>query len=348
MNYGLQIYTTYKVKIKHYNHIFKDTIAVYRHAVDYLIDVCNTNWDVISTFKGQNKLTYVESLIHATKDNPNPMYDFDTKFYKMPSYLRRGAINEAIGKMSSYRSNLANWESSPNGKAPSVPKAGYVFPSMYRTVMYNQTGDYAAQIKVYIRNTWDWITVDLRKSDMDYIYRRCKNRKACAPTLQKRGKEWFLDFPFEEKVKLNDTVVCDQTVVAVDLGINTAATISVMRSDGTIFGRHFCKLPKETDHLTHSINRIKKAQQNGNYKNPRLWVKAKGVNHDIATKTANYIMDVAVLYNSDVIIFEHLDKDSKVRGSKKQKLKMWRSQEVQSIVTNKAHRLGMRISHICA
>lgn len=348
MSCGMQIYTTYKVKIKHYNHIFKDTVAVYRSAVDYLIDVCNANWDVISTFKGQNKLTYVESLIHATKDNPNPMYDFDTKFYKMPSYLRRGAINEAIGKISSYRSNLVNWGSSFNGKAPSVPKAGYVFPSMYRTVMYNQTGDYAAQIKVYIRNTWDWITVDLRKSDMDYIYRRCKNRKACAPTLQKRGKEWFLDFPFEEKVKLNDTVVFDQIVVAVDLGINTAATISVMRSDGTILGRHFCKLPKETDHLTHSINRIKKAQQNGNYKTPRLWVKAKGVNHDIATKTANYIMDVAILYNADVIIFEHLDKDGKVRGSKKQKLKMWRSQEVQSIVANKAHRLGIRISRICA
>ena len=43
-----------------------------------------------------------------------------------------------------------------------------------------------------------------------------------------------------------------------------------------------------------------------------------------------------------------MDKNGKVRGSKKQRLKLWRSQEVQSIVTNKAHRLGMRISHICA
>ena len=345
----MQIYTTYKVKIKHYNHIFKDTVAVYRNAVDYLIDVCNANWDELSKIDGSlNKQRYIETLVHATKDNPSPVYDFDTKFYKMPSYLRRGSINEAIGKISSYRSNLANWENNPIGKAPSIPKAGFVFPSMYRTVMYNQTDDYEAQIKVYIRNTWDWIIVDLRKSDMDYIYRRCKNRKTCAPTLQKRGKEWFLDFPFEEKVKLCDTVVYDQTVVAVDLGINTAATISVMRSDGTILGRYFCKLPKETDHLIHSINRIKKAQQHGNYKTPRLWTKAKGINHDIASKTANYIMDIAVLYNADVIVFEHLDKDGKVRGSKKQKLKMWRSQEVQSIVTNKAHRLGMRISHICA
>lgn len=344
----MQIYTTYSVKIKHYNYIFKDTINVYRRAVDYLITVCLDNWDNISVFKSTNRLTYIETLIHATKNNPSPIYDFDTKFYKMPSYMRRGIINEAIGKVSSYKSNLINWQNNPVGKEPSYPKAGYVFPSMYRTVMYNQTDNYTAQIKVYIRNTWDWINIDLRKSDMDYIYRRCKGRKQCAPTLQKRGKEWFLDFPFEENVKLTDTPVCEQTVIAVDLGINTAATISVMQSDGTILGRHFCKLPKETDHLTHSINRIKKAQRHGSYKTPRLWAKAKGINHDIATKTANYIMDITVLYNADTIVFEHLDKNGKVRGSKKQRLKLWRSQEVQSIVINKAHRLGMHISHICA
>lgn len=349
MNYGMQIYTTYKVKIKHYNHIFKDTVAVYRNAVDYLIDVCDANWDELSKIDGSlNKQRYIETLVHATKDNPVPMYDFDKKFYKMPSYLRRGAISEAIGKVSSYRSNLANWELNPNGKKPSIPKAGYVFPSMYRTVMYNQTDTYEAQIKVYIRNTWDWITVQLRKSDMDYINRRCKERKQCAPTLQKRGKEWFLDFPFEENVKLCKTNIKDQTVVAVDLGINSAATISVMRSDGTILGRHFCKFPKETDHLTHSINRIKKAQQHGNFKTPRLWAKAKGINHDIAIKTANFIVDVAVLYNADIIVFEHLDRKGKLKGSKKQRLHMWRCKEVQSIVINKAHRLGMHISHICA
>ena len=345
----MQIYTAYKVKIKHYNHIFKDTVAIYRKAVDYLIDVCTVNWDDVSDIGSSlRKQRYIETLVHATKENPNPVYDFDSKFYKMPSYLRRGAISEAIGKVSSYKSNLANWNKNPIGKEPSVPKAGLVFPSMYRTVMYNQTEDYRAQLKVYVRNTWDWITVDLRKSDMDYIVRHCKERKQCAPTLQKRGREWFLDFPFEEKVTLNDSNINDQTIVAVDLGINTAATISVMRSDGTILGRHFCKLSKETDHLTHSVNRIKKAQQHGNRKTPRLWARTKGINQDIATKTANYIMDVAVLYNADVIVFEHLDRNGKVRGSKKQRLKLWRSQEVQSIVTNKAHRLGMRVSHICA
>ena len=349
----MDIYTTYKVKIKHYNHIFKQTVAIYRNAVDYLIAVCHENWESISSIEGSlNRQRYVETLVHATKDNPNPKYDFDEKFYKMPSYLRRGVISEALGKVSSYKSNLKNWESeepSSRGEFPGYPKAGYIYPSLYRGNMYSETEDtYKAQIKVYVRNTWDWITVQLRKSDVDYINRRCKNRKQCAPTLQKRGKEWYLDFPFEESVKLCKTNIKDQTVVAVDLGINIAATISVMRSDGTILGRHFCKLPKETDHLAHSINRIKKMQQHGNYKTPRLWAKAKGINHDIATKTAGFIMDVAVLYNADTIVFEHLDRKGKLKGSKKQRLHMWRCKEVQAIVTNKAHRLGMHVSHICA
>ena len=344
----MKMYTTYSVKIKHYNSIFKETVTIYRHAVDYILNVCLENWKEISSLEGRNRFVYVEHLIHATKDNPAPAYGFDSKFYKMPSYMRRGAINEAIGKVSSYTSNLANWNKNPIGKKPSYPKAGYAFPFMYRKGMYNQTSDYTAQIKVYTRNTWDWINIDLRKSDMDYIARHCHDRKQCAPTLQKRGHEWFLDFPFEEKCTLNDTSVFDRTIVAVDLGINTAATVSIMQSDGTILGRHFCKLPEETDRLMHSVNRVKKAQQNGNHKTPRLWAKVKGINHDISVKTAEFIIETAVSYNADVVVFEHLDKTGKVCGSKKQRIKLWRSQEVQSLVANRAHRLGMRISRICA
>lgn len=160
----MHVYTTYKAKIKHYNHIFKDTVAVYRNAVDYLITVCNENWDAVTTFVGANKLTYMEKLIHTTKDNPHPVYDFDTKFYKLPSYLRRSAINEVIGKVSSYRSNLTNWENNPVGRKTSAPEAGYVYPAMYRTDMYKQISKYEAQLKVFIHNTWDWITVELRHS----------------------------------------------------------------------------------------------------------------------------------------------------------------------------------------
>ena len=348
----MKINSTYKVKIKHYNHIFKDTVTVYRDATDYIINVCLENWDYISNIENNlNKKTYVENLIHKTKDNPNLSYDFDKKFYKLPSYIRRSAIAEALGKVSSYKSNLSNWEDNlveKAGKKPSLPVAGHIFPALYRDNMYKQTGTYEAKVKVYIRNTWDWLTVKLRKSDVNYINRHCQNRKHCVPALRKRGKEWFLDFPFEENVKLNDTNVKDRTIVAVDLGINTAATVSVMRSDGTILERGFCSLNKEIDSLTHSLNRIKKAQQHGNRKMPRLWAKVKGINHDISSKTAHYIIGIALKHQADVIVFEHLDIKCKKKGSQKQKLHMWRKAEVQEIVSNQAHRYGMRISHICA
>ena len=349
----MKILTTYKVKIKHYNHIFKDTVSLYRKAVAFFIDICLKEWHMIEpTLSQQNAcVSVIEHLTVPTNKRPCVKYDFNRSFYKMPCYFRRAAIMDAVGRVSSYKSNHANWESADvktRGKEPSIPKAGFAHPCLYKGNMYTPDGTYSAKIKVFIRNTWDWLTVSLRKSDIDYINRHCSTRHQCAPTLIKHGKEWFLSFPFKETVHLCDTPVTEQTILAVDLGINTSATVSVMRSDGTVLGRHFCKLSREYDCLNHAINRIKKAQQHGNRKMPRLWAKAKGINHDISVKTANYIMDVAALYNADVIVFEHLDKNGKVRGSKKQKLKLWRSQEVQGMVANKAHRLGMHISHICA
>ena len=154
--------------------------------------------------------------------------------------------------------------------------------------------------------------------------------------------------PFEEQVTLNNTPSKEQVIAAVDLGINSAATVSVMRADGTVLGRHFCRLPREKDSLAHAVNRIKKAQQHGARKMPCLWARANGINDDIAVKTARFIIEVAVLYNADVIVFEHLDLKGRKRGSKKQRLHLWKARRVQSIVTDQAHRLGMRVSHVNA
>ena len=107
------IHTMYKRKIKHYNHIFNDTVRLYRGAVDYLISVCMDHWTEVAAIpKELERKTYVESMIHKTKDNPVVPYDFDDRFYKFPSYLRRSAIATAIGKVSSYKSGLAAWKSS--------------------------------------------------------------------------------------------------------------------------------------------------------------------------------------------------------------------------------------------
>ena len=361
----MQIMSSYSVKIKDFSKVFSKTIDLYRGAVDFYIEVIMREWNEFSAITQQIKaVNLAERYSVVTARRPVVKYDFGKDFYKFPSYLRRAAIAEAFGKVSSYRSNFANWEradKASRGKAPSAPKAGYVFPCLYCDNMYQtMESPYIARVKVFIRNTWDWLTIQLKKSDADYIMRHCfpvsedgqtgalKTRKICPPTLRKRGKECFLDFPVEEKVVLTDTEVKDQTIIAVDLGINNACTLSVMRSDGTIVGREFLSLPAEKDSLEHAIGRIKKAQQHGNLKVPRLWAKVNGINDRIAVLTAQFIADKAVLYNADVIVFEHLDRNGRLHGSKKQRLHLWRSQYVQKMVANKAHRLGMRVSHVCA
>ncbi len=349
----MKLISTYSVKIKEHNNLFRVSVTLYRQAVDFFIDVIDTHWDRFSGSSTKGAVNLAELYTLPTKSRPVVQHNFNERFYKMPSYLRRAAISEAFGKVSSYRSNLSNWESADansKGNRPSAPKAGFVYPALYKGNMYR--GDlfngYTVEIKVFRNNTWDWLNITLRKTDVDYIRKYCRFQRMCTPTLQKRGKQWFLDFPFEEKVGFDTIPVGDQTVLAVDLGINNACTCSVMRSDGTVLGRHFLRLPKEYDSLKCKTDRIKRAQRHGSRKTPKLWAYAKGVNDDIAVKTANFIIDTAILYNVDVIVMEHLDLGKKKRGSKKQKLALWRAKYVQAMVTHKAHHNRIRISHINA
>ena len=348
----MRTHVMYSQKIRHYNHIFRASVDAYRAAVGFFISVCMEKWDVIA---GQDlpkaRMNVLEAMTHPTSRRPFVPFCFDTadkRFCKFPSYLRRAACMEAIGKVSSYRENLVNWEGTKEGRRPGLPKAGYVYPCLYRGNMYEAGEGYTARIKVYIRNTWDWITVQLRKSDVDYAERHCGSMKQSSPTLQRRGKEWFLDFLYEDTVLLTEKTVWEQRILAVDLGINNACTCSSLLSDGTVAGRRFLRLLAEEDSLNKAVGRIRRAQRHGARKMPRLWAKARGINDAIAVKTAAFIMETAALFGADVIVFEHLDRKGKKRGSKKQRLHMWKTAYVQKMVEGKAHRNGLRVSRVCA
>ena len=349
----MTIYSSYDVRIptREFNKTLTDTTKKYREAVAFFISVRLQDNALFTELKTQHEqLRKMELLTNRTKSNPDPKYDFGLNFYKFPSYLRRAAIAEALGKVASYESNLSLWAKNRHGKKPGKPVAGYVYPALYRDNTYIRMDEYHAQVKVWVRNTWDWITVPLRKTDVFYIRKHCLGRKECVPTLRKRHNYWVLSFSFEEKVKLTDIPLEEQIILSVDLGINSACACSAMRSDGTILGRKFLNLPKEEDSLTHALNKIKKAQQHGAMRAPRLWAKAKGINDQISVRTAQFIVDTAILYSAFTIVFEHLDTKGKKKGSKskRQRIQHWRAQYVQSVVADKAHRLGVRISRVNA
>lgn len=331
---------------------FVTTVSVFRDAVDFLIGVIEKEWDCFrDCISADAAVVIAERLTHKTANRLVVKYDFDALFYKFPSYLRRSAIAKAFGLVSSYHSNLDKWryaDHKTRGKRPSVPKAGHSFPVLYKDNMFVSGENCTARIKVFRNNTWDWTEVRLRKSDVDYVRRRCRDCKASSPTLVRRGRVWSLDIAYETNSVLNNTPIQKQRVVSVDFGINNACVCSVMLPDGTVVGRRFLRLTAENDSLERALGKIRKAQGLNAIRCPRLWARADGINKDIASKTAGFVIDTAMMYNADVIVMEGLDVKGKKHGSKKQRLHHWKVKAVQVMVEGKAHRMGLRVSHVCA
>ncbi|MDU7686035.1 MAG: transposase [Bacillota bacterium] len=343
----MKIISSYAVKIKHYNQIFNDTIKVYQQAVTFFIQVLDSEWETLVSLPGKQKNGVLEKLTHRTILNPKPQYDFDSVFYKFPSYLRRAAIQSAIGSYSSYRSALSNWEKSDQStKKPRLSINRNVMPVFYKKNTYNRWSDYSAEIKIYHRKDWVWLPVTLRKSDVDYIKRHCKGLKEGSPVLEIKGKSASLRFSYEKSVTLSEEPIETRIILSVDLGINNATACTAMLSDGTVIGRKIISYPIEKDQLNHQINRIKKQQQHGDYKARKAWIFANHTNRHISEMTANAIIECALEYYVDIIVFEHLDMKGKKQGSKRQWLHLWRKQAVQAMVTHKAHREGIRISRV--
>ena len=365
----MEITSSYQVEILS-NTDMKNTVQIYRRALAFVVDVCNKEWTDISSVEAQvQKKSFVEKLIHPTKNNPNPKYPFDIKgseFYKFPSYLKRAVIAEAIGAVSSYRSNYKNWEDNgKNGNAPMLQMDRHAMPVFYNKNMYkedapknakypkgmNPGDDKIRWLKLYQNNDWVWIPVRLRKTDINYINKywgACEDKSA--PTLEKIHNKYYLRFSFTETVILSDTPIAEQIICAVDLGINTDAVCSIMKADGTILARKFIDFTSDKDRMIHAMNRTRRKQSKyGPRSATSLWAYVKRLNNNRAKKTASAIVEFAAQNSVDVIVMEHLDfKCCKKRGSKAQKLSMWNHGAIRKCVEQKAHLRGIRIATICA
>lgn len=340
---------SYSIELKGINRMIEPTVRLFRSAVTYLIKVYEKEYDELTSVSTDKRQRFylAEKLIHNTVQN-TAKYDFDTHFYKMPSYMRRAAIQIALGICDSYKTNYQDWlDNDSKGKTPKLTYHHLVMPTFYDSNM--SKGDpndpYTIYLKLYIDNDYKFIPIKLKKTDKDYLLRHYSGYKCSCPTLEKRYGKYYLRFCLEIDAPLRSSDIDDRRICAVDLGINKAAVLSIMEADGTVLARRFIDLPNEKDHLYHLLNRIKRYQKEGKSVT-KLWRYIKHSNDEMAYKTADAIIKIALAYDVDVIVFEHLDIKGKKKGSKRQKLQMWKKNTIQNVVTHKAHREGMRIAHI--
>ena len=335
--------SSYGVEIRKQNICFRKTMDIYRQAVMYLTEALDMAWEELSLIENaRRRFNAAEHMVHTTKNNM-ARFDFDQQFPKMPSYLRRSAIQAALGTISSCRSRREP------GK-PYLPKKTHAMPVFYREVMYREgeKGSDLAYLKLYDGHDWIWREVRLLHTDMEYLRKHWAHEKASAPTLEKKHKKYFLRFTFEEQVTLPQIPAEQQRICAVDLGINTDAVCSIMTGDGTVLARRFISFPGDKDRIGHVLGRIRRKQREHGSSCRSLWNYAVRLNGGLAKETAGEIIRFAKENQADVIVFEHLEMKGKIRGSKKHRLHLWRKRDVQRRCEHLAHRNGMRFSRVCA
>ena len=92
----------------------------------------------------------------------------------------------------------------------------------------------------------------------------CKTRKMLSPVVDKVRGRYQIRFSFKEMRELvQDEDKFAYRILAVDLGINAAASWCVMKADGTVHAKGVIHLPCEEDRLNHMINRKRMYQQAG-------------------------------------------------------------------------------------
>lgn len=274
------------------------------------------------------------------------------RFHGLPSGVRRAIRNDALGRVSSYVSNHKNWEALKPSERGAEPTLG--LPSRYQLTFYQTErkteGLKRGQIllKLYNGKTWEWYTFLIKPSDARYLARMAERHAMLSPMVEKVRGAYRIRFCFEDKRELvSDENKLSYRILAVDLGINAAATWSVMTADGTVHARGVIHARAEEDRLWHILNRVRKYQRRK--KHPKsIYRFVRHANRALSICTARFLMAVAELYNVDCIVFEHLDKTGSARGRLASRIHHWRACDVQHRVETMAHRDGMRLSRVCA
>ena len=344
--------SSYGVEIRKQNIPVRQTMEIYRQAVGYLTEIYAQVWEELRKIpETKKRFNTAEHMVHMTKKN-TARFDFDLRFPKMPSYLRRSAIQHALGSVSSYETRLGQWkETGVLSGRPKLTCRNHAMPVFYRDVMYREgaEGTDEAYLKLYDGHDWKWFRVYLKRTDMEYLRRNWKGKKASAPALEKKHRRYFLRFSYTEEVTLTKTPVKEQIICSVDLGINTDAVCTIMRADGTVLGRKFINHPSEKDRMYRTLGRIRRFQrEHGSAQTQGRWAYTKRLNTELGKKIAGAIVRYAEENHADVIVFEYLEMQGKISGKKKQKLHLWRKRDIQKCCEHQAHRKGMRVSRICA
>ncbi|MGL6344842.1 MAG: IS200/IS605 family accessory protein TnpB-related protein [Waterburya sp.] len=325
--------------------ILEETVSIYRDMVRRLISIVNLRWKEIAIVEAQQR--YVEQLFHQTSYNPNPkfarFFGLGTKLYKFPSYLRRAAINDAIGHVSSFHSRYYDWQGGTRkrrtAKPPGLNTSCGVYPDLYKNQCIKIAANYqSAEIKVYKDKDWVWESIQIGSIARRHLI---PGVKQLSPTLVVKNGAASLSVPYWiPSLKSSQT----DRYCGVDLGINTTAVCSIVNESGVVYARKFIHdgiaLDKRDKHLARISRRARLTKKLHKGFAKVHYRKAANISKNIANQTAKQIINFAIANNATTVVSENLrnwkPKGGKRKSSLKQRFHGW----VKSAIVDRLEQLG--------
>lgn len=331
------------------------TVALYRCYVRDLMVLINARWRVFQGFQGNEVIKAVEDLIHPTSKRPQIKHPyFHHRYYKFPSYLRRVAIMDAKGQVDSFYARFNTWlDGDRKAKPPKLTCATATFPSLYagQCVKFDTSGN-AAHIKVFNAGDWVWLKVRLTGAS------RFTGEKM-SPLLVKKNSKWFLSLPVKMNVPLKDKNEFSGKVLSIDVGINTAATCSVVDKFGTVHDRYFLNR-SDKDREAKLMDRIrtkaKKQTRHGSKLQKRFCSndhrRLKQLADNQAHQLSRKIVNLAKENACDAIVVENLKgwkpSAGKKRSNMKARFHRWFHRMLIERVESKSVEVGIRLISVFA
>ncbi|WP_293105106.1 transposase [Moorena sp. SIO3I6] len=288
-----------------------------------MVGIIYTHWSELGELTADKLTPAVEKLMHQTRSRPNIKYpQFNKTFYKFPSYLRRAAIAFSAGQVSSFVTRYREWQSGNrkrrDAKPPRLNADTGCYPSLYKGQCYKLHGYDQVEIKVFNGSDWLWTTVQITGLRERHLV---ASNKMMSPSLVLNERVCHLSVPFICKPEKRKP---EANVTAVDLGINTTATIAVVTHSGTVIHREFVHPGRDIDRRDQRLKSVSMRAAKTMGKGGRLhkgfcsktYEKCRRINHQIGHLVSKRIVEIAEQFNSEAIVFENL-KGWKPRGGKK-------------------------------
>jgi putative transposase len=297
-------------------------------------------------------LTWAEAATCETADHPHPWtgWNFTERFPQMPFVYRRSIIKDAIGKVRSYLSNLANWEKTGKRSGKPGPPGASNHPTLYQGTLTLDLETFDAKngfihLKVYTGQRWERHNYPAQTSR--YFEQRLKEGswEQESPKLVLRKQSAELHFPQTKTIEAKKVVESkadpDLVTVGVDLNVRNLAVITVRQHGGlieTVFVRDHGLDRARYLHL----KKISKKQYlsgkpvKGEHSNQQLWTHVRRMNEDAAHKVARIIAEVCVKYPGCLLLFERLRKIKRGGGSKSRHMNRRQSNQLRGKINQYA------------